>query len=112
MPDDVRACVEERLGAAEGQYPSSEVLEATRGCQQELVFGPDFAATLRSDHPGLYSDQQLACISGAFAALSNEDLDVILEAALDPQRQDDSAYRDVLEDLFGSCDAPIAEPSE
>lgn len=103
LDEDEAACVADRMAAD----PALTERDAVEDCAQLLVFGPQLAAGLREDFPGVYSDEQLTCLVGAYAALSPEDGQLLVSGGLNPGSDDEAAARVVLEDLFVGCEAPL-----
>lgn len=110
VPEDVAACVDDRLGAPDGEVPESEARAALVACQNLLVFAPRFVAGVREAQPDLYSEEELACVGEAFASLSPDDARKLLAAGLDPALRDDGDYRAVFEGLFTDCGAASPPP--
>lgn len=99
VTDEVSSCVGERVDADEA--PSSEVEAAVVACQNRLLFAPEFVAGLAADNPGVYSDEQLACIEEGFGSLSREESTAVLEGALGAG----DGNREILEGVFDGCGA-------
>lgn len=102
VPEDVAVCVERSLGGDD--HPASDVQYAVAECQGSLVFGPEFVRSLAADFPGLYTDAQLRCLEGSFAALEVSQTQALLDAAIKPELQGERAHRDAVDALFGTCD--------
>jgi hypothetical protein len=80
---------------------------AVERCVRLVTFGPTLVEGLQASAPGLYTDEQLACILNAYARLSGEDIEALIAAGLSPGGDNAAEAEEVMVSLFESCDLPM-----
>jgi hypothetical protein len=100
--EQVLGCVGDRLGpdfgqlvesaaGDSGQEASVVLREAGSECQEVLEWGPAFAASMDEASGGRLSDEQVACLERAWAALDRVVIDELVAGAVVADRQSPAA---------------------
>jgi hypothetical protein len=109
LDETQRTCVETELGTDvdPDEVKRDVVQDAMAVCVRAVTFGPAFTDGLSTQYPGVYSEEQLACLDQAYSSLPGDDYDLIIASALSPTGPDADRARDILRELFESCDATV-----
>jgi hypothetical protein len=109
LDETQRACVETELGTDvdPDEVKRDVVQDAMAVCVRAVTFGPAFTDGLSTQYPGVYSEEQLACLDQAYSSLPGDDYDLIIASALSPTGPDADRARDILRELFEGCDATV-----
>jgi hypothetical protein len=103
LSEEEAACVAERAGDPSALSPA-EMRKVSDDCVQIVSLAPVMVQGLQEQYPGVYTEEDLACLVEAYAGLEGDDLLLLRNAGLFPESDDAQAGVDVLAGMFESCE--------
>jgi hypothetical protein len=98
--DELLAAVQEDVSQGSDAY--GEIVELSEWCTRAVTGAPPFVANVEERY-GALDEEQAGCITDAYLALTDEELQQLIGVAGDPSSEAAAEGRRVMDDLLASC---------